>query len=135
MRNKIVLGGIFAMIAIILLVSYAVIVHHNNSLKEDADSSTYFVPEEMELQYDKYFVDNQVAITLKENNNSEEYATKMANDLDAEIVIKSETFNDFIMEFHNLNFTTENELIAYCDEIKRNYSEVIDCTMNELYPS
>lgn len=133
MNNKKNLYGAFGMIIILFLVSCAVIIHHYNSLKVDDESLTNFVPEEMEYQYDNYFVNNQIAITLNDGN-GEEYATKMANDLNAVVVIKSETSNEYIMEFHNLSFTTENELITYCDEIKKNYSEVISCTMNGLYP-
>ncbi len=133
MKKYTILAIIFIIISISLSIYY--VVENQSSKRKEESKTTKTTPEIVNQKKEKNFVDNQIMIDLNINSTINT-AEKIANEIHATISPDSiPDFQSYVLEFSSKVFETEEEILDYCTDLKKTYSEIENCSPNHLmYP-
>lgn len=128
MKKNLILCGVFTIITFVIIMTGVVMTQQSKEEKRKNIIS--------ESQSNKMItcVDNQIIVTLTANS-TKEYAHQIASDINAKVILEMEEFQDYVLEFENHKFNSEEEITNYCDELENKYSEIEICSCNRLYSS
>lgn len=128
MKKNLILCGVFTIITFVIIMTGVVMTQQSKEEKRKNIIS--------ESQSNKMItcVDNQIIVTLTANS-TKEYAHQIASDINAKVILEMEEFQDYVLEFENHKFNSEEGITNYCDELENKYSEIEICSCNRLYSS